>query len=63
MRKLITSDIFAACRMLKRIGVKEEVKKIAADKDSFVESFDAGFELIWNIFDAATEKKRGNVYL
>lgn len=60
MRKLVTADIMSACRCLKNIGIKEEIKKIAAEADTLQSAFDKGFELLWNIFDAATEKNAEN---
>jgi hypothetical protein len=56
MRKLKTSDIPAFCRCLKNIGIKDEIKAIAADSSSAADAWDNGFQLIWNIFDLATEK-------
>lgn len=57
MRKLKTSDIPAFCRCLKNIGVKEEFKRIAQNSDNLQDAWSAGYEIIWNIFDLATEKK------
>lgn len=57
MRKLKTSDIPAFCRCLKNIGIKEEVKKIAQEANTAQDAWSKGFDLLWNIFDLATEKK------
>lgn len=57
MRKLKTTDIPAFCRCLKRIGIKEEVQKIAKAANNAKDVWDFGFELIWKIFDVATENK------
>lgn len=56
MRKLITSDIPAFCRALKRIGIKDRIKEITKSADGISDVFDAGFDLLWNIFDVATEQ-------
>jgi len=56
MRKLKTKDIPAFCRCIKDIGIKDEIKKIANDSDTAGDAFSKGFELIYNIFDLATEK-------
>lgn len=55
MRKLETSDVFAACRCLKAIGVKEKIKEMAERANSISDVWGNGFDLLWDIFDAATE--------
>ena len=62
MRKLKTSDIPVLCRCVKRLGLKDEIKKIAEDSDNVKDAFGKGFDMIWNIFDLATERE-GEVYL
>ena len=62
MRKLKTSDIPVLCRCVKRLGLKDEIKKIANEADTAKEAFDKGFDLFWNLFDIATEKE-GEIYL
>lgn len=57
MRKLKTSDIPAFCRCLKRIGVKDRIQEIAKNTDSAQDAWSRGFDLIWNIFDIATEEE------
>lgn len=57
MRKLKTSDIPAFCRCLKKIGIKDEVKKIALEANDAQDAWSKGFDLLYNIFDLATEKK------
>lgn len=57
MRKLKTSDIPAFCRCLKNIGIKDEIKRLAQESNTAADAWENGFELIWNIFDLATEKK------
>lgn len=56
MRKLNTTDVFAFCRCLKKIGIKEEIKAIAQKSDNLKDTFNFGFEFLYNIFDLATEK-------
>lgn len=57
MRKLKTSDIPTFCRCLKKLGVKDEIKKIANESDNMKDVWDKGFDFIWNIFDSATEQE------
>lgn len=56
MRKLITKDIFAACRALKACGAKDEIEKVAKTADTAADAWAKGFDLMWGIFDKATEK-------
>lgn len=55
MRKLKTSDIPAFCRCLKAIGIKSEIESITKKADNIKDAWAQGFELIYNIFDKATE--------
>lgn len=55
MRKLNTKDVFSACRLLKKIGMKEQVQDIAQNSDSLQDAWSKGFDLVWGIFDKATE--------
>lgn len=55
MRKLKTSDIPAFCRCLKAVGIKDQVQQIAREANSVSDVWDLGFDLLWNIFDVATE--------
>ena len=55
MRKLKTSDVLSACRLLKRCGLKERVREIAGKADTAADAWSRGFDLIYDIFDAATE--------
>ena len=57
MRKLKTTDIPAFCRCLKNIGIKDEIQKIAKEANNAKDIWDKGFDLVWSIFDIATEKK------
>ena len=55
MRKLKTSDIPAFCRCLKKLGMKEKIQNIAKEANNTQDVWDRGFDLIWDIFDLATE--------
>lgn len=55
MRKLKTSDIPAFCRCLKKLGIKDKIKDIAKEADSVKDAWTRGFDLVWDIFDLATE--------
>lgn len=55
MRKLKTIDIPALCRSLKKLGLKEEFKKIAQEANGMKDVWEKGFDLIWQLFDTATE--------
>lgn len=55
MRKLKTTDIPVLCRCLKKLGMKEQFKTIAKAADNLKEAWDKGFDLLWGLFDAATE--------
>lgn len=55
MRKLKTSDVPVLCRCLKKLGIKEKFKTIAWESNTVKEAWDKGFDLIWDLFDVATE--------
>lgn len=55
MRKLKTSDIPALCRGLKQLGIKEKIKAVAQQADNLADAWEKGFDLIWELFDIATE--------
>lgn len=61
MRKLKTSDIPSFCRCLKRLGVKDKIQNIAKEADRAKDVWDKGFDVIWSIFDLATEAEGENV--
>ena len=56
MRKLKTSDIPVLSRCLKRLGLKEQFRELALKSDSAKDMWADGFDFVWNLFDAATEK-------
>lgn len=59
MRNLKSSDIFAACRLLNAIGVRDEFKSIAEKVNNIKElnQFDVGYDLVFNVFEKATSSK------
>ena len=57
MRKLKTTDIPAFCRCLKKIGIKDRIKQIAEESNKIQDVWNKGFDLIWGIFDIATEQE------
>ena len=56
MRKLKTSDIPVLSRCLKKLGLKEQFRELALKSDSVKDAWADGFDVVWNLFDAATEK-------
>ena len=62
MRKLKTADIPTLCRCIKRLGLRDQIKTIAKDSNNAKEAWDKGFDLMWNIFDIATEQN-GEIHL
>lgn len=55
MRKLKTRDIPAACRCLKSLGIKDDIRELAQNSNSIKDAWGRGFEFMWHIFDLATE--------
>jgi hypothetical protein len=63
MRKLKTTDLPSLCRSLKKLGLKEEFKKIAQEAEGIKDVWEKGFEFIWTLFDVATEVEgEGAIY-
>lgn len=56
MRKLKTSDVPALCRSLKKLGLKERFRALAQEANNAQDLWDNGFDVIWSLFDAATEE-------
>ena len=59
VRKLQTSDLFAAIRLLKKIGVREEIKEVAKRAEESKEKIiktDMGFDLFFGILEKAAEE-------
>lgn len=57
MRKLKTTDIPAFCRGIKQLGLKDEFKRIAMEANKVQDVWDFGFDIIWKLFDIATERE------
>lgn len=55
MRSLQTRDLFNAVRVIKEIGVREEIKKVALDKGE-KDANTIGLDLLFSIIEKATEK-------
>ena len=60
MRKLQTRDIPVLSRCLKKLGLKDQFKELAQKADSAQDIWANGFDFVWNLFDAATEKSGEN---
>lgn len=60
MRGLETRDLFSACRLLMKIGVREEIREVARkaeeNKDKMIKT-DMGFDLLFGIIEKATQEK------
>lgn len=57
MRKLQMTDVFAAARLLSKIGVREEMREVAkaaSEKGKAAVEFDMGYDLMFGIIDKAT---------
>lgn len=60
MRNLRTSDIFAACRLLTVIGVREEMRAVAKQAEESKGrkvQFDVGFDMLFGILEKAAQEK------
>lgn len=60
MRKLKTKDIPVLCRSLKKMGIKEKFRSIANQADNIKDVWGLGFDIIWDLFDTATETEGEN---
>ena len=56
MRKLKTVDAMNFCRCIKRIGLKDQIREITMKADKAQDILDQGFDIIWTLFDVATEQ-------
>lgn len=56
MRNLQSSDLFAACRLLSAIGIRDEIKSVAEKANTLkdITQFDLGYDLMYNLFEKAT---------
>ncbi len=60
MRKITTTDLFAAMRLIKAAGVKDEIKKIALqinESKKEINQREVGAELLLSIVEGLAEKK------
>ena len=55
MRKLNMGDIFEFAKVLRKIDLKEDIKKIAKDADNAADVWSKGFDLIWVLFEKACD--------
>ena len=58
MRQLGNQDVFAFGRILRMANMKDEIKKLALDKDTNEESF--GFDLMFTIFTSCSDAQVEN---
>lgn len=56
MRKLITADVFALSRAIKKIGLKEELKKISSIDTTGMTEQEVGYEIIFTALEKCSEK-------
>lgn len=56
MRKLKTSDIPAACRVAKALGLRDKLHDLSQRAEKTADVWEKGFDLLWDLFDAATEQ-------
>ena len=63
MRNLQTSDIFSMCRLLTKIGVRDEIREIAERAEESKTKkikLDFGFDLFFGILEKATQANAEN---
>ena len=56
MRKLNAGDLFKAARMIKRMGIKEDLKNFSENLDKDATQEGVGFDLLMLIMEKATEE-------
>lgn len=56
MRKLITSDLFTAGRMMAQIGAKDIIENAAKNAQKMEDVWENGFDLMWSLFEKASTK-------
>lgn len=57
MRYLDTTDVFAAVRLLNKIGVREEINEVARNAEEKKKTrLDMGFDLMFGILEKATQE-------
>lgn len=57
MRALQSKDIFAFCRIINDLGIKDEMKDVCRNAANITDSFDGGYDLLFCIFEKATSVK------
>lgn len=57
MRKLQAKDLFEFSRLVKQIGIKEELKSVCMNSNTMQDVYESGFEILYGIFDKATEQQ------
>lgn len=57
MRNLQAHDIFAAARVIKAIGVKDELKEICQKSNNISDVWGRGYDFIYTIFEKAVEER------
>lgn len=60
MRKLNTSDVFAFTRMIKEIGLKEEIKEIASKATKEEDVSKLGLDMIFTLIEKFSEANSEN---
>lgn len=63
MRKLQTHDIFAFGRVVKEIGIKDDLKNICMNSNNISDVYESGFELLFTLFEKATTDRAENALL
>lgn len=56
MRKLNAGDLFKAARMIKRMGIKEDLKNFSENLDKDATQEGVGFDLLMLIMEKATDE-------
>ena len=61
MRKLITSDLFAAMRVVRAAGVRDDIKSIAARaKKKDADTTSIGMDIVFAVMEGLSEPKAEN---
>ena len=56
MRQLNTSDLFEAARLIRKMGIKEELKKFAEGINADQNQEEVGIDMLMLIFERATDE-------
>lgn len=57
MRNLITSDLFKGARLVRKMGLKEELKKFTENLDPGKDAQSVGLDLVYLIFEKITDEE------